>query len=218
MMAEQQMTYKKSKFLRYEGATVEKEKEKEKEAVKPHDADSNSYFFECQLSRIVQLPISYVGKAKIMENLTKLLSTMIEGKCIEEGYVKPNSIQILSYSGGIVKSQNIQYLVIFTCDVCYPVEGMEIECKVRTKTKAGLTAEIVPTKKEIESSVSFKSPLMIFVARDHHYDTTDDDNHNMNYYIDKLNVNDIITVEVIGQRFELNDKYISVIAEYKKKK
>ncbi len=181
-----------------------------------HDNKMDSYFFECQLSRIVQLPITYVGKEKIETNLTNLLSAMIEGKCIEEGYVKPGSIKIISYSGGIVKSQNIQYLVMFTCDVCYPVEGMKIDCKVRTTTKAGLTAEI-PQEGESTTTMPYKSPLMIFVARDHHYETISEDGNNMNYYIDKIRVGDDITVQVIGQRFELNDKYISVIAEYIKK-
>jgi len=45
---------------------------------------------------------------------------------------------------------------------------------------------------------------VIFIARDHHY------------YVDKfadIKEDEIIQVKIIGTRFELNDKYVSVIAE-----
>ena len=48
------------------------------------------------------------------------------------------------------------------------------------------------------------SPVVIFVARDHNY--------NSQLFTD-TKVNDEIMVRVIGQRYELNDAYISIIAE-----
>ena len=48
------------------------------------------------------------------------------------------------------------------------------------------------------------SPLVIFIARDHHF---------QNAYFNNINESDIIHIRVIGQRYELNDKFISVIAE-----
>ena len=47
------------------------------------------------------------------------------------------------------------------------------------------------------------SPLVIFIARDHHYKSNAFSN---------VKENDTIQVKVIGQRYELNDKYVSVIA------
>ena len=41
------------------------------------------------------------------------------------------------------------------------------------------------------------------MARDHHH----------SHYFSSVKINDKINVRVIGQRFELNDKYVSVIAE-----
>jgi len=46
--------------------------------------------------------------------------------------------------------------------------------------------------------------LVIFIARDHHF---------QNAYFNNINESDIIHIRVIGQRYELNDKFISVIAE-----
>ena len=70
---------------------------------------------------------------------------------------------------------------------------MIINCFAENITKAGIRALI--TKEN--------SPLLIFVARDHNY---------MSSYFNSVKENDNIKVKVIGQRFELNDKYISIIA------
>ena len=49
-----------------------------------------------------------------------------------------------------------------------------------------------------------KSPVVVYVSRDHHYN---------NKYFNTVNENDEITVRVIGQRYELNDEQVSVIGE-----
>ena len=61
-------------------------------------------------------------------------------------------------------------------------------------TKAGIRAER-------ESS---PSPIIVFIARDHNYS---------NKYFSTIKPSDSIRVQVIGTRYELNDKFISVIAE-----
>ena len=48
------------------------------------------------------------------------------------------------------------------------------------------------------------SPVVIFISRDHNYNSP---------LFAKVQVNDEIKVRVIGQRYELNDKYIAIIAE-----
>ena len=48
------------------------------------------------------------------------------------------------------------------------------------------------------------SPVVVFVARDHRH---------LNDYFNSIAEGDSIKVRVIGQRFELNDRYVSVIAE-----
>jgi hypothetical protein len=45
---------------------------------------------------------------------------------------------------------------------------------------------------------------MVFVARDHHIKSR---------HYSAVKENSLITVRVIGQRFELNDSYISIIGE-----
>jgi hypothetical protein len=120
---------------------------------------------------------------------------MVGGKCIVEGYVKPGSIKVITFSSGIVKGNNILFDVVFNCEVCYPVSGMNLNCIAKNITKAGIRAE---------SATDFPSPIVVFVAKDHHY--------NMSYF-SEIKEGDKITVRVIGQRFELNDKYVSIIGE-----
>ena len=146
------------------------------------------------LVRKVILPFSTVGKNIDFNIKQKLLC--IEGKCAAEGYIKPNSINIISYSSGIINSNNIHFNVSFNCLICNPVEGMTIKCFVKNVTKAGIRAEIKGKN----------SPIIIFIARDHHI------NHKI---FSNIKENDTISINVVGKRYELNDEFISIIGELK---
>ena len=145
------------------------------------------------LSRKVLLHISQIG-SNLKETLIKTLANKIEGTCQIEGYIKPDTCNIITYSSGNIKSDKVEFNIAFECMVCIPVEGMMMSCVAKNITKAGIRAEIneEPT------------PVIIFIARDHHH---------TNKQFSKIKENDTINVKVIGQRFELNDKYVSVIAE-----
>jgi hypothetical protein len=71
---------------------------------------------------------------------------------------------------------------------------MHINCVAKHINKAGIRAEVNETP----------SPVVIFIARDHNYSSP---------LFSQIKEDEHITVRVIGQRFELNDKYISIIAE-----
>jgi DNA-directed RNA polymerase subunit E'/Rpb7 len=140
------------------------------------------------------LPISAVGK-NIHQTIERVISSMVESKCIVEGFVKAGSIKVITYSSGLIKGENILFEVVFECDVCYPVAGMLLNCVAKNITKAGIRAE---------SSEETPSPFVLFIARDHYYS---------NDYFNSIEENDKFIARVIAQRFELNDKYVSVIAE-----
>ena len=144
------------------------------------------------ISRRVVLHITNVG-SNLRQTLERVVASQIEGKCVVEGFVKPGSSRIQTYSSGQVQASNIAYEVVFQCQVCTPVEGMHIDCVAKNVTKAGVRAEVNEDP----------SPVVIFVARDHH----------SSEYFANIKEGQSIKVRVIGQRFELNDKYVSVIAE-----
>jgi DNA-directed RNA polymerase subunit E'/Rpb7 len=160
----------------------------------------SSIYSRCLISKNIILPINTIGK-NIKETLEKYISANFEGKCLVEGFIKPQSTKIVSYSSGLVyRGNNISFEVVFECYVCFPVEGMLISCVAKKITKAGITAE---------SAVEVPSPVMVHVARDHSYN---------NSLFSDVKIGDKIDVRVIGQRFELNDKYVSIIGELVKPK
>ena len=130
----------------------------------------------------------------IYNTLEKIIKKKVEGICIDEGFVKPNSVKLVSYSSGELFANNVLFDIIYECYVANTVDSMTFDCIVKSITKVGIRAEI---NEDV-------SPFVIFIARDHHYD---------NEMFSTINLNDIINVRVLGQRFELNNKFISVIAE-----
>jgi DNA-directed RNA polymerase subunit E'/Rpb7 len=152
------------------------------------------------LSRKIQVSFNKIGK-NIKEVLEKSVKRDIEGKCTIEGFVKSNSTKVLTYSSGVLFENKVEFDVVFECLVCCPVEGMLIKCNVKNKTQAGIRA-VIGTGTGTTSEE--KSPVVVYVSRDHHYN---------NKYFNTVNENDEITVRVIGQRYELNDEQVSVIGE-----
>ncbi len=167
---------------------------------KRKDNRSQTIYSRCLLTRKVVLPINFIGK-NLDEVMEEYIQNNFEGKCVVEGFVKPNSSKIIRYSSGIIeRGTNIVFELVFECDICFPVEGMVLSCVVKNTVKAGVRAE---------SSTDVPTPFIVFIAKDHNYNSPQ---------FNDIQEGDIINVKVIGQRFELNDKYVSVIGEMVKEK
>jgi DNA-directed RNA polymerase subunit E'/Rpb7 len=144
------------------------------------------------------LSITEVGDG-LKKNLEDMVSYRNEGKCIPQGYIKPGSVKIMTFSAGKVNGDRIEYKVVYQCEVCFPVEGMLIECTCKTVTKAGIHAEVADSNGNV--------PLVVFVARDHHI------NHSL---FESAEEKARMVVKVVGARFELNDANICVIGSLEK--
>ena len=153
-----------------------------------------SVYGPCQITKIIVLPITAIGK-NLLQTLENTISKMVGGKCIVEGYVKPDSVRIITYSSGLIKGDDVKFNVVFNCEVCFPVAGMNFNCVAKNITKAGIRAESVD---------EHPSPFILFIARDHYYASE---------YFNSIEENDKIVATVIAQRFELNDSYVSIIAQ-----
>ena len=66
----------------------------------------------CQITKSVVLPVTAVG-TNLHQTIEDLISKMIEGKCIVEGYVKYGSVKVITFSSGIVKGSRIIFNVVF---------------------------------------------------------------------------------------------------------
>lgn len=151
-------------------------------------------YSRCLITRNILMPMTCIGK-NIKETIEKNIIYNFEGKCVVEGFVKPGSIKVITYSSGLIQGTNVSFEVVFECEICCPVEGMLISCTAKNITKAGIRAE---------SADETPSPVVIFIARDHHYSVAQFTN---------VQEGDKFVARVIGQRFELNDKYVSIMGE-----
>jgi DNA-directed RNA polymerase subunit E'/Rpb7 len=152
-------------------------------------------YIKSLLEQKVFLKITDVGN-NIKPNLERIISSKVEGKCTVEGYIKPDSVQIINYSSGKVNGEYVEYHAMYECMVCHPVEGLEIECTCKTLTKAGIHAEVIDQAGNI--------PITIFISRDHHM------NHHEFGLVKETGK---ILVKIIGIRFELNDPFICAIGK-----
>ena len=156
--------------------------------------DTKNVYSLSQITKSIMLPISAIGKG-LHQTIERTIAAMVEGKCIVEGFVKTDSVRVITYSSGLVKSDSVLFNVVFECSVCYTVSGMLMNCVAKNITKAGIRAE---------SSEETPSPFVLFIARDHYYASD---------YFNSIEEKEKFTARVIAQRFELNDKYVSIIAE-----
>lgn len=170
------------------------EKKKRVEANKKRDI-----FIPIVAEANLTFQLKSVGR-KLKENILKNIAKKFEGRCNSDGFIKTDSIKIINYSSGLLVDGNVKFKIIYEALVCNPVQGHKIECKVHNVTKAGIRAEV----KDGDDT-----PLIIFIARDHHYN---------NPYFLSVKEGDSISVRVIGSRFELNDTYIAIIGELVKPK
>ena len=153
------------------------------------------------LTRKVSLRFNTVG-SNIQEHIKHKLIMNLEGRCPKEGYIKKNSVRVLSYSAGVIQSNNIVFDVSFECLICNPCEGQKIKVIVENITKAGIKANYYKLEEK---------PIIVFITRDHYYNDS-------NNIFKNVKENDEIYIKVIGSRFQLNDNSISVLAEPLKQK
>ncbi len=133
----------------------------------------------------------------INRTILKKIKNDIEGKCIKNGFVRKNSVKLIKRSlGETLTSQfngSVIYHVEYLVDLCNPLEGASIECEVLNINKMGVLAGI---------QGDIDSPLNILLARQHHINNQD---------FEDIRENDLITIRVLGKRFEYGDNQISII-------
>lgn len=151
------------------------------------------------LSKDLEIPFYEINRLSVENfreelnnHVLKLIKNAVEEKCIEDGYVKKDSVRVLTISCGLLSAYKLKYTATYECMICLPVEGMRIRCVAKAISNGGIRAII-----EGEDP----SPIVAFVARE----TTDVD---LSGY-QEGNVFDAI---VFGVQYELNDTFVSVLA------
>jgi|TARA_B000000475_G_scaffold115153_1_gene93253 DNA-directed RNA polymerase subunit E'/Rpb7 len=153
-----------------------------------------SIYIKSILVRKIYVEFKHVDNY-LKEHILARLKEEMEGKCVKEGYIKRNSVNIVTHSSGVVQGNKLSFDVSFECLVCHPVENMKIKCLVKNVTRAGIRA--VYYKEE-------ENPIVLFIPREHNI---------KNEMFNTIKENDVIVSKVIGTRYKLNDEHISIIGE-----
>lgn len=153
----------------------------------------NDIYFYTQIKKRVSLNPRYLDE-NFPAYIEKIVKNNVEGRCIKEGYVVPNTVIILKRSIGNMNNNqfngNITFDITIGAKVCNIPVNSVIKASVKKINKLGILAEL--------------GPLMIIVPKEIHQDKEP---------FSKINIGDEIDLLVIGKTFHLNSNVISIYAK-----
>lgn len=159
-------------------------------------------FFPVRFKTSVQLSPDEMNNDFDNTIKTKLKNTL-EGVCSRFGYVKQGSLDIVKRSAGVFTKQHFNGHIRFelTCrgEVCNPPQGLVVEGHVKNKNALGLLAT-----SSITVGTETIPVLDIIVPRKSNGILSEIE-------LDDVQIGDTILVMVMGKKYQLNDKSISII-------
>ncbi len=143
---------------------------------------------------ITPTEINMISSAEsVKEILTTKLKEKYEHRCTANGYMRPDSIEILARSMGVAENGrftgNLLYDCKIKCDVLYPTAGSEMPVMVIKVNKMGAYAH-------------FDDAIRVLLPRDMHVG---------NREFDEITEGDIVRVRLERSRFQANDPFISAV-------
>lgn len=140
---------------------------------------------------------------KYQERIYEKLRNIYEGNCTKFGFILQNSIEIVKRSCGNFIKQNfngaIRFDVICRGMTCNPQINSSVEAVIKNKNLLGILAE---SSMEIEND---KVPILDIIIPIKSAGIISDVN------IEDLAIGDTIMVEVMGKKYQMKDKKISII-------
>ena len=107
----------------------------------PSNPANDSLYHPTLIQHKVCLPFSEIHDFNNLRGqLMRHVSAQMSGKCIAEGFVKPDSCNIRSHSVGLFAGGNISFNLEIECMLCCPEEGTVMKCVAKTVTQAGIRA------------------------------------------------------------------------------
>ena len=146
-------------------------------------------FFEKKIS-LNPSDFNEMKTVSVDDLLAKKAKETMEGKCSEQGFVLPGSIELLSRSMGYFESARFTgdaiYYLKLKGQVVYPVDGIKVSGTVIRKNKMGLY-------------INYKDAIRIQVPRDLHLDLPE---------FEDIQVGETVEVELKRSKFAIHDAYI----------
>lgn len=132
---------------------------------------------------------------EIKKMLVQKLKEKHEGKCNANGYIRPDSIELLARSMGVSETGRFTGNLVYDC---------KIKCKVLYPTAGTIVEGIVLKINKMGAYVVFEEAIRVLLPRDLHVGDTE---------FDKLKEGDTVKVCVERSRFQTNDPFIMAVGK-----
>lgn len=167
--------------------------------------DSDSFVLSL-LNEKVKLSAKYMNK-NYKNHILRELKRKNEGKCSKHGYIKNDSVDIKRVSVGELELQSLRgfvnYDVQFTALVCNPTKGSILKSKVVNSNNFGVLCVC-----GIHEGSDFIPIIDIIVPKNSLHIQS-----NTSIDINDLKKDDVINIEIVGKKFEINDPKISAVGK-----
>lgn len=156
-----------------------------------------------QLTTSLSIPPKMFNYSDVNNIILTKLKKKVEGKCISDGYIKEESVKIISRSLGMLLNHdfdsNVNYEILYSAEVCNPREGQLIEAIVNTVDETNTVCYYMNED---------MSPIEIYLFKQHYLE-------NQEYAV--LKSGDRIIVKILETQIEFGSTKILAIAEFIKK-
>ncbi|MFB6197491.1 MAG: hypothetical protein ABEI52_04385, partial [Halobacteriaceae archaeon] len=138
--------------------------------------------------------------AGYVDVIREKLVSKVDGRCTPYGFVRSGSIELLRVSMGSVETRmlngDICFTVQYRCLLCNLTKGAVLFGKVMNLNRfAVLVGSLLDDNVVVETIVPKQSLDVVSLAD-----------------LDRVRVDDIVRIEVVGSKYELNDKKIRAVA------
>lgn len=142
------------------------------------------------------------------DKIDAVLKRKLEGKCTRHGLIKMNSIELLKISAGVLEVQTFKGAAIFNvkfrADVCNPLIGSVVRAKVQNFNSFGILCVCSYTYLDAVNAPKNCSVLEIIVPKKSMAVQSE-------VSLNSLKIGQMVNIEVMGKKFQLNDMTISVM-------
>lgn len=185
-------------------------------------------FQRCLVSDSIILKPHRIGR-NVKDVLHAKLCEMFEGICSRHGYILPGSVKLHRTSPGSLEGANlngdIRYDLQYHAMVCNPAIGAIISARVVNKSRFGFLLHSGAAPVGGDAVAPLSSIVETIVSRQATYtnasadtaDPADRDAEREMLDLDLVQIGDMVNILVMGKKFLLNNRYISVVGKIVKR-
>jgi DNA-directed RNA polymerase subunit E'/Rpb7 len=162
-------------------------------------------FIEIKNNDVVKMA-PFLLNSDYKNNILKILKSKYEGLCSKFGYIKQNSIKVITISKGIIELSTFHGYVLFDVEfmssICNPAIGSIIKCIVQNINAFGVLCT-----SGINENGKYHNILNIIIPKQNSQLI---DNSPV---AENVSINDEVNVEILGKKYILNNKNINVFGK-----